>query len=161
MRKDSEDIMKTMRKIERQMNDLEALELLKQCKYGILSTCGEDNQPYGIPLSYVVIDKNIYFHCAGVGTKLDNIRVNDKVSFTVVGKTEVLQEKFTTQYESVIAFGRAVMLKEEEKYEPLMEFIKKYSPEFIEEGQLYIDKAKGITTLIKIEIYSFNGKHIV
>ena len=161
MRKDSEYIMKTMRRIERQMNELESFELLKKCKYGVLSTCGEDNQPYGIPLSYVVIDKSIYFHCAGVGTKLDNISVNDKVSFTVVGKIEVLQEKFTTQYESVIVFGQAVMIKEEDKYEPLMEFIKKYSPEFIEEGQLYIDKAKGITTLIKIEIHSFSGKHRV
>jgi nitroimidazol reductase NimA-like FMN-containing flavoprotein (pyridoxamine 5'-phosphate oxidase superfamily) len=153
--------MKAMRKIQRQMNDQEALELLNKCEYGILSTCGEDNQPYGLPLNYVVIDKNIYFHCAGVGTKLDNISINDKVSFTVVGKTKVLQDKFSTEYESVIAFGRVIILKEEEKYEPLMEFIRKYSPEFMEEGQLYIDRAKKETTLIKIEIYSFTGKHRV
>jgi len=153
--------MKTMRKIERQMNEIEAFELLKKGEYGILSTCGEDNQPYGIPLSYVVIDKNIYFHCAGVGTKLDNISLNDKVSFTVVGKTKVLQDKFSTEYESVIAFGRAITLREDEKYEPLMEFIRKYSPEFIEEGQSYIDRAREKTTLIKIEIYSFSGKHRV
>ena len=153
--------MKTMRRIERQMSEMESFELLNKGKYGILSTCGEDNQPYGIPLSYVVINKDIYFHCAGVGTKLDNISVNDKVSFTVVGKTEVLQEKFSTEYESVIAFGHAIKLKEEEKYEPLMEFIRKYSPEFIEEGKLYIDKAKEKTTLVKIKIYSFSGKHRV
>ena len=153
--------MKIMRKIQRQMDETEALELLIKGEYGILSTCGEDNQPYGIPLSYVVIDKNIYFHCAGVGTKLDNISINDKVSFTVVGKTKVLQGEFSTEYESVIAFGHAIMLKEEEKYEPLMEFIRKYSPEFIEEGRLYIDRAKEKTTLIKIEIYSFSGKHRV
>ncbi|WP_207669431.1 pyridoxamine 5'-phosphate oxidase family protein [Clostridium tagluense] len=151
--------MKTMRRIERQMNEMEVLDLLKKGEYGILSTCDEDNQPYGIPLSYVLIDKNIYIHCAGVGTKIDNISVNDKVSFTVVGKTKVLKEQFSVEYESVVAFGRAIRLAEEEKYEPLMEFIRKYSPEFIEEGQLYIDKAKKITTLIKIEIYSFSGKH--
>ncbi|MBZ9685009.1 pyridoxamine 5'-phosphate oxidase family protein [Clostridium estertheticum] len=151
--------MKIMRRIERQMNDVEVLELLKNTEYGILSTCGEDNQPYGIPLSYVFIDKNIYIHCAGVGSKLDNISVNDKVSFTIVGKTKVLQDQFSTEYESAIIFGRAIMLAEEEKYEPLMEFIRKYSPDFIKEGQLYIDRAKEKTTLIKIEIYSFSGKH--
>jgi nitroimidazol reductase NimA-like FMN-containing flavoprotein (pyridoxamine 5'-phosphate oxidase superfamily) len=161
MRKDSGDTVKTMRRIERQMNEMEAMELLKKGEYGILSTCGEDNQPYGIPLSYVVIDKNIYFHCARVGTKLDNISMNDKVSFTVVGKTKVLQDKFSTEYESVIVFGQAITLEEEEKYEPLMEFIRKYSPEFVSEGQAYIDKAKEKTTLIKIEIYSFSGKHRV
>ena len=153
--------MKAMRKIERQMNDMEALELLIKSEYGILSTCGEGNQPYGVPLSYVVIDKNIYLHGAGVGTKLDNIAINDKVSFTVVGKTKVLQDKFSTEYESIIVFGRAIILNEEEKYEPLLEFIRKYSPEFIEQGKLYIDRAKKETTLIKIEIYSFSGKHRV
>ncbi|MGV8979990.1 pyridoxamine 5'-phosphate oxidase family protein [Clostridium sp.] len=151
--------MKTMRRIERKMNDIEAMELLEKSEYGILSTCGEDNQPYGIPLSYVIIDKNIYFHCAEVGTKLDNISVNDKVSFTVVGRTKVLQEQFSSSYESVVAFGHAIMLAEEEKYEPLMEFIRKYSPEFMEAGQLYIDRAMEKTTLVKIEIYNLNGKH--
>ena len=153
--------MKVMRKINRQMSDLEALELLNKGEYGILSTCGKDNQPYGVPLSYVVIDKNIYIHGAGVGAKLDNISVNEKVCFTVVGKTKVLQNQFSTEYESIIAFGRAIILKEEEKYEPLMEFIRKYSPEFMEEGQNYIDRAKKETTLVKIEIYSFTGKHRV
>lgn len=153
--------MKAMRKIQRQMNDMEALELLKKGEYGILSTCGEGNQPYGVPLSYVVIDENIYFHGVGIGTKLDNISINNKVSFTVVGKTKILQEEFSTEYESVIAFGRAIILNEEEKYEPLMEFIRKYSPKFMEQGQLYIDRAKKATTLIKIEIYSFSGKHRV
>ena len=153
--------MKSMRRIERQMNDAEALELLKKGEYGILSTCGADNKPYGILLSYVVIDKDIYIHCAGVGAKLDNIKINNNVCFTVVGKTEVLQEKFSVEYESIIAFGHAITLKEDEKVKPLMEFIRKYSPEFITEGQLYIDRAKAITTLIKIEIYSFTGKHRV
>jgi nitroimidazol reductase NimA-like FMN-containing flavoprotein (pyridoxamine 5'-phosphate oxidase superfamily) len=152
---------KTVRRVERQMNEDEALELLKNCEYGTLSTCGEGNKPYGIPLNYVVIDKNIYFHCASVGTKLDNIRMNDKVCFTVVGKTKVLQEKFSMEYESVVAFGRAIKLDNDEKDEPLMEFIRKYSPDFIEQGQLYIDKGKESATLIKIEIYSFTGKHRV
>ena len=154
-------MMKAMRRIERKMDNAETLELLKKGEYGVLSTCGENNNPYGVPLSYVVIDENIYFHCGSVGTKLDNISINDKVSFTVVGKTKILQDKFSMEYESVIAFGSAIKLKDEEKYEPLMEFIRKYSPEFIEDGRLYIDRAKEKTTLIKMEIYSFSGKHRV
>ncbi|MGK0467683.1 pyridoxamine 5'-phosphate oxidase family protein [Clostridium sp.] len=153
--------MKSMRRIERKMDEVETLELLKKGEYGVLSTCGKDNNPYGIPLCYVVIDKSIYFHCGSVGTKLNNISMNDKVSFTVVGKTKVLQDKFSMEYESVIAFGRAVKLKDDEKYEPLMEFIREYSPEFIKDGQLYIDRAKEKTTLIKMEIYNFSGKHRV
>jgi len=153
--------MKSMRKIERQMSEMKAIGLLAKSEYGILSTCGEDNQPYGVPLNYVVIDKNIYLHCASVGTKLDNIALNNKVGFTVIGKTKILQGEFSTEYESVIVFGHAVLLKEEEKYKPLMEFIIKYSPEFIEKGQIYIDKAMAKVTLIKIEIDSLSGKNRV
>ncbi|MCB2293130.1 pyridoxamine 5'-phosphate oxidase family protein [Clostridium algoriphilum] len=150
-----------MRRVERQMSEVEALELLATSEYGIFATCTEENQPYGVPLSYVLIDRKIYLHCARVGTKLDNIILNNKVSFTVVGKTKILQDEFSTEYESVIVFGRTTFLKDEEKDKPLMEFIRKYSPEFIEEGRIYIDKAKVKTTLIKIEICSLSGKHRV
>ncbi len=49
----------------------------------------------------------IYFHCAPEGHKLENLSGNNKVSFCVVGKTQVLPDKFATNYESVIVFGTA------------------------------------------------------
>lgn len=151
--------MRTMRRIERKMEDGAAFELLKNSEYGILSTCGEENQPYGVPVSYVVLDNSIYIHCAMVGSKIDNINANSKVSFTVVGKTKVLQDKFSTEYESVIVMGTASILSEQERTEPLLEFINKYSPEYLKEGSEYVEKAKNKTNIIKIEIESITGKH--
>ncbi|MDF2672939.1 MAG: hypothetical protein K0R09_1204 [Clostridiales bacterium] len=151
--------MKSMRRADRQMVREEATELLKRGEYGVLSTLDSLNQPYGVPLSYAYADNSIYIHCANEGTKLDNIKSNSNVCFTVVGNTNILPDKFTTEYESVIVFGKGIIVSGNDKAKGLREIIKKYSPEFIKEGEEYIERAMDKTTVVKIEIEDFSGKH--
>lgn len=151
--------MKTMRVIKRQMSDEQALELLKNGEYGVLCTVNTENQPFGTPLSYVFIDGNIYFHCATDGTKLDNIENNSKVCFTVVGKTEIMPEQFSTNYESVMAFGKATLVVGEEKVNVFKKILKKYSNDYYEEGMKYLEKAKDKAKVVKIELDGYSGKH--
>ena len=151
--------MKSMRKIDRQMTNEETLGVLLKGEYGILSTIDESGQLFGTPLSYVVNGDNIYFHCALVGTKLDNIYFNKKVCFTVVGSTKVLEDKFSTEFESVMAFGDANIIEGEEKLLALRQVIKKYSPGFIEAGEMYINKAIEKTCVVRIKITHLTGKH--
>lgn len=154
--------MKEMRRIERKMSDEKTKSLLKEGEYGILSTVNRDNHPYGVPVSYVVLNDAIYFHCATVGTKLDNILNNSKVCFTIVGRTRVLPDKFSTEYESVIVFGQASIIENEnEKIQILHEIIKKYSPDFLDEGLKYIKQAHEKTKIVKIKIDHFSGKNRV
>lgn len=154
--------MKNMRRIDRQMEEAQALELLHQGQYGILATADSNQQPYGVPLSYVLVDKWLYFHCAVTGHKLQNIVENNKGCFTVVGSTHLLPEAFSTEYESVIAFGEVVIVAEdEEKIMALREFVKKYSVDFAVAGDHYIEKAKNKTTVVKMMMQSFTGKHRV
>lgn len=151
-----------MRRIERKMSDEKTNALLKDGEYGILSTVSKENMPYGVPLSYVMVDEAIYFHCATVGTKLDNILNNSNVCFTIVGKTRVLPDKFSTEYESVIVFGQASLIENEnEKIQILQEIIQKYSPGFLEEGLKYIKQAHEKTKIVKIKIDHFSGKNRV
>ncbi|EQK46576.1 hypothetical protein LPC27_14660 [Paraclostridium bifermentans] len=93
--------------------------------------------------------------------KLENINYNNKVSFCVVGKTCVIPEKFSTKYESTILFGEANEVFGEEKNEALIEILKKYSPDFIDKGKLYIKNAGDKTKVIKININKISGKAIV
>ena len=153
--------MKNMRLFKRQMNDDQAVELLKTGEYGILSTIDAENQPFGTPLSYIFMDGSIYFHGATVGTKLDNIKNNSKVCFTVVGKTEILPSEFTTNYASVMAFGRATIINGEEKMEALKETLKKYSKDYFEEGMKYIGQASDKVQVVKIKLEEFTGKQRV
>ena len=94
-----------IRRAERAIPDSEAKEILQAEAYGVLSTVSEDGQPYGVPVSYSYAGDVIYFHCALEGHKLENLSSNNRVSFCVVGKTQVLPDKFATNYESVIVFS--------------------------------------------------------
>lgn len=82
----------------------------------------------------------------------------DKVAFTVVGQTCVLPDQFSTTYESVIIFGRAIEICGDEKNKALLEFINKYSPDFMKQGKEYMDKAGKATRVIKISIKHISGK---
>lgn len=131
-----------MRKSERQLSREEAEDILRRGEYGILCTCGADAEPYGTPLSYAYSGECIYFHCApGVGHKLANIAENPQVCFTVVGETRLLPEKFSTVYESTIAFGTAQVVEGEEKHSALHALLDKYAPQYPEEGEAYIARA--------------------
>ena len=63
-----------MRRKDRLLTEKEAREILSEGEYGVLSTMGENGYPYGVPVNYVYLNDNIYFHCAAdVGPKLENI----------------------------------------------------------------------------------------
>lgn len=151
-------MFREMRRKERELKNDEAVEILKNNTYGVLSTVSENGYPYGVPISYTFFNNSIYFHCAVTGHKLDNISNNDRVSFCVVGHTEILPEEFSTKYESVIVFGRAVEVSEDEKDRALLEIVNKYSADYIEQGKEYIQKGGKATKVIKISIEHISGK---
>lgn len=147
-----------IRRKDRKVSESEARELLQNGEYGVLSTVSPEGQPYGVPLNYASAGDAVYFHCAQEGHKLDNIKTNSKVSFCVVGKTEVLPDKFATKYESVLVFGAVSEVMNEEKQKGLTELLKKYSSRFLKEGQEYMAKAGDKTRVFKIAISSISGK---
>ncbi len=147
-----------MRRADRAIPDSEAQQILQAGAYGVLSTVSADGQPYGVPVSYAYVGDVIYFHCAPEGHKLDNLNHNNRVSFCVVGKTQVLPSKFATNYESAIVFGTAHEVVGDEKHVGLVEILKKYSPDFMEKGERYIKGDSPKARVYKIVIESLSGK---
>ena len=147
-----------IRRQDRKISLEESIDLLQKGEYGVLSMCSLENEGYGLPLSYVYDDGKIYFHCATEGTKLEYIKNNNKVSFCVVGHTQVLPEKFSTIYHSAIAFGTIAEAKGEEKQKALELLLKKYSPDFMEAGISYIDKLFDKTNVLRLSVEEISGK---
>jgi hypothetical protein len=147
-----------MRRKDKEIETDEAISFLTKCEYGVLSTVGNDGQPYGVPLNYAYKDNCIYFHCALTGHKIDNIDNNPKVSFCTVGDTKVLPSEFSTNYVSVVVFGVASEVQGTERYNALVLLLEKFSPEFIGEGKKYIEKKDKATRVFKIEIQNISGK---
>ncbi len=147
-----------MRRQDRQISESEAIEILQKGEFGVLSMCTPDNGGYGIPLNYALKNKAVYFHCALEGSKLEYLRKNNRVSFCVIGRTNVLPSQFGTMYESAIASGVATEVEGEEKQEALMLFLEKYSANYIQEGTEYMIKAFKRVKVIKLSIETITGK---
>lgn len=147
-----------MRRKNRQITIYQAEQILSVCEYGVLSLHGANGYPYAVPLNYVYKDKNIYFHCAPDGFKLDCIALDNSVSFCVVCKSEIISSKFTTDFSSVIVFGKAHEAFAEEKTELLKALIDKYSKDYKKEGYAHIEKSLETLKVIRINIEHITGK---
>ena len=152
-----------IRRQDRLLEEANAVELVRTGEYGVLSMVEErDNEPagYGIPISYVWDGKQaIYFHCAPEGYKLIALAQNPNVCFSVVGQTNVISNKFTTAYESILIRGRISMeLSPEERMSALMLILDKYSPEDKEIGIKYAEKSFHRTNIIRLDIHEISGK---
>ena len=147
-----------IRRTDRIASDAQIMQLLESAEYGVLSTVDGANQPYGVPVSFVLLDDKLYIHSALEGHKLDNIALNPQVSFCVVGKTELLPDKFAMKYESVIVSGRASLLMGEAKEAPLQALLAKYSPGHPESGDRYLQKLVHKTAVIALSMELVTGK---
>ena len=99
-------MFREMRRNKQLLSQEAAEKILREGDFGVLALSGDDGYNYAVPISYAVEGNKIYFHSAKTGHKLDAIKRNDKVSFCVVDRHEVIAEEFTTYFSSVIAFGR-------------------------------------------------------
>ncbi|MDF2676271.1 MAG: putative flavin-nucleotide-binding protein [Bacillota bacterium] len=152
-------MFREMRRKNQLLQNEKTIEILKKCSSGILGVIGDDGYPYTVPVSYIYNDGKLYFHCANKGHKLDSIKRNDKVTFCVVEKDDVIQETFTTHFSSVIVFGKARILDDDsEKLNVLKYLVEKYSPDFIEESKKSIERSWNNVSLVEVKIEHMTGK---
>ncbi len=149
-----------IRRQDRLLDQQRATELILEGEYGVLSTIDAYGKAYGIPISFVWDQKDsLYLHCAPEGKKLICIRQNPNVSFCIVGKTNVIPDSFTTEYESiVIECVASLNLSDVEKMVALRYLVNKYSPDFKEKGDLYAQGSLSRTEIIKLDISNWSGK---
>lgn len=150
----------SVRRQDRLLTEPAAIELFSGGEYGVLSLQAEAGGGYGIPMNYVWDgESRIYLHCATEGEKLRCIAANNKASFCVVGKTEVISAKFTTNYESIILKCIAEPVHDDvERVRALELLVEKYSSDFKSNGHSYISKFISQTTIIRLQVYEWSGK---
>ncbi len=151
---------KDIRRQDRLLAEKDALELLRTGEYGVLSMVDEFGKPYAIPINFVW-DGNtfIYLHCAQEGRKLSCLDNNNSVSYCIVGHTNVISSKFTTEYESIILECEAHRnLSEQERMKALEILLDKFSPEDKEAGMKNAHRSFTRTEIIRLDIKHWSGK---
>lgn len=112
-----------MRRFKQLLSEEESIEILRSTTSGVLSLCGEDGMPYGVPLSHVYENGKLYFHSALNGHKVDLISQNGNASFTVIAKDEIHPETYTTYFRSVITFGNIRIIEDENEKKRILEVL--------------------------------------
>ena len=145
-----------MRRKDRLIESKEQVEaILREEEVGYLATCGTDALPMATPVNYVYFDDRIFFHCALTGRKLDNIKQNPKVGFTVVRDVEIDRINMTTYYSSIMVEGIAGVVEDPETK---MAAIEEITRRLAAPGEECNDKSGIRTAIVAIEITSMVGK---
>ena len=172
--------LRPIRRHERQLASETALELLKQGEWGLLALVDPDGAPYGVPMSYALewapdaagdvaaesagacpanAWPDIVMHMGVEGRKIECLTHEPRAAFTVVGPTEVLPDKFSTCYASVMAFGTMIEIGDEvEKIHLLRLLAAKYSPGFETGAAAYAQAAVGKTRLWRLHVEGVSAK---
>jgi len=150
--------VRSMRREDREVDEREARDILAKGQHGVLSTVSADGEPYGVPLSYVYRNGEIYIHSAPDGRKVENLLPGAHFSFCVIGSTELQPEMFSTRYESAIASGEVHELFGQEKIDSLTWLIEKYSAPFQHEGAEYIASRQELTRVFALRVHRLTGK---
>ena len=130
----------SVRRQDRLLEEENAVALLRQGEYGVLSMVAPEGGAYGIPVNFVYDGQEcVYIHCAPQGRKLRCIAACPDVSFCVVGATGVVPEKFTTNYS-------------------LQLLLEKYCPAHLAVGAKYAEKSFHRTEIIRLRVRSASGK---
>ena len=91
-------------------------QILQQETIGYLGLA-QESKPYVVPLNYGYMDGKILFHCALEGQKLDYIRANPNVCFSVGRQSGTVQRHAAgnpchVDSESVICYGTARIIED-------------------------------------------------
>lgn len=123
-----------------EINDNELInEVIDNAEYGTLALCS-NNKPYSFPINFVRIENEIFFHGAKKGKKIEIIKENSNVSFSVVEDYSLLPSYFSTDkgnacpathlYKSVILDGKIEFINDfNEKTNALESLMKKLQKE--------------------------------
>ena len=145
-------------------------EVLDKAEYGTLAVCNE-NKPYAVPLNFVRIADNIYFHGALKNKKMKILEKNPHVSFSVVESYSVIASFFSSTeglacpathfFKSVSIDGMAKAVENREEKARMFEaMMQKLQPEggykpFSDEAY---DKALKATAVVKIVPHTVTAK---
>ena len=157
-------MFREMRRKRQELKEEDCIKMLKRGQAGVLAVAGDEDYPYAVPLNYVYDEKEkkIFFHSASSGHKLDAIRGNEKVSFCVIGKDQLVPEEYTTYFSSVIVFGRARILSDDgEKRSALQMLAKKYVDDPREKVDAEINRFYDTVVMVGISVEHMTGKQAI
>lgn len=155
-------MFREMRRFKQLLPNEVAVEILERNTGGTLALLGDEDYPYAVPISYVYADGKIYFHSAKSGHKIDAVKNHEKASFCVIDQDQIVPEKYTTYFRSVIAFGKVRLVEDVEDIRRIATILAtKYSPDFTEGIPAEIDSSIKNMAIIELDVEHMTAKEAI
>ena len=151
-----------MRRIDKEISDIDIIEqIFGEADYCVIAL-SDNNNPYMVPMNFGFKDNKLYLHSSLEGRKIEILKANNKVSFGVQIKTELVKNEnacdWGMHYMSVIGEGCAYFIEEHsKKVEALNIIMSKYSDNGSNTFE-YKETTLKKVSLIKIEVNQLKGK---
>lgn len=155
-------MFRKMRRFNQLLLQEETIEILNRSTSGTLALYGDDDYPYAVPISYVYDNEKLYFHSAKNGHKIDAIKKHEKASFCVIDQDQIVPEKYTTYFRSVIAFGKVRLVEDKDEMRQVATVLAmKYSSDFKDGISKEIDMFIKNMAVIEMTIDHITGKEAI
>ena len=151
-----------MRRNDRARDRAFSLSLIDRCTHGVMALSTGEPVPYCLPLSFVRVGDDLFFHCARQGRKTDLLRRCPQVCVTFVGDDRpafVSPAEYTTYFQSVIVTGTASEVTDPgDKTEALRALCQKVTPSHMDSFQAAIENSLDVTALWRVHMDEITGK---
>lgn len=149
----------TMRRKEREITDRHEIDSILTCGRVMHLALSDGDAPFLVPLFYAYDGTSIFFHSANVGTKIEILRRNPRVCFSVSLDHGFIESEqacdFEARHRTVIGHGTASFIdSDEEKIRALDRIVGRFS----EKHFTYPKANLRGTAVIRISIATLKGK---
>ena len=146
-------------------------KIIDTAEYGTLALCDTEGKPYALPINYVRIGDDLYFHGSKKGRKIEAIESNKQASFSIVETLSFVPSYFSTKedlacpatqfYRSVSIDGFIEFVDDyKEKVLALSKLMEKLQPEgkYQSMSKAVYQKAIDATRIFKLIPNEISGK---
>lgn len=152
-----------MRRDDKRIKDKKFIEsILQEADHCTIALC-DGKIPYIVPMNFGFKDNTLYLHSFKEGRKIDILKSNNQISFSMEIKTELVKSEspcsYGMKYMSVTGFGFAYFIDDSiDKIEALNILMDKYSNNEDFKKYEYSETMLNEVVVVRIEITKLTGK---
>lgn len=141
----------------------ETLDVIRRTDHAVLSLADGTGEPYGVPITPILLDGKIYFHGAGMGDGRRNadIQQNPRGSICWIAQDRTNQPKLSVDFVSAIASGPIRIIKDKaEKTAIMRKILERHTPsvDINKEMNARLEKIDKYTNVFEMKIEHLTGK---
>ena len=148
-----------MRRKDREIADRAAIDAVLADETVMHLALSDENVPFVVPVFFAYDGAALYFHSAPAGTKIDILRRNDRVCFSVTAGVGVIEDEqacdFEARHRTVIGSGRARFVEDPAEKARILDLI---VGRFTDRAFTYPPNRLAQTAVVRVEVEQIKGK---